>query len=88
MSDRTFGIRNLCRLRPHGPLQYEKIDDIRQAIHFFKMAGKSSYAAQLAMKTGMDSELLPLSLQVNLAILSWVNDAQHKHLAFAGNEGT
>jgi hypothetical protein len=52
------------------------------------MAGKSSYAAQLAMKTGMDSELLPLSLQVNLAILSWVNDAQHKHLAFAGNEGT
>jgi hypothetical protein len=41
-----------------------------------------------AMQTGMDSELLPLSLQVNLAILSWVNDAQHKHLAFAGNEGT
>ncbi|KAG0619421.1 hypothetical protein M758_4G138500 [Ceratodon purpureus] len=43
--------------------EYEKIGDIRQAIHFFKFAGKSSYAAQLAMKTGMDSELLPLSLQ-------------------------
>nr|PNR43496.1 hypothetical protein PHYPA_015877 [Physcomitrium patens] len=43
--------------------EYEKIGDILQAIQFFKMAGKSSYAAQLAMKTGMDSELLPLSLQ-------------------------
>jgi len=54
------------RLCPHLSLQYEKIGDIRQGIHFFKVAGKSSYAAQLAMKTGMDSELLPLSLQVNL----------------------
>lgn len=60
-------IQNLRHLQPHWSLQFEKIGDIRQAIHFFKMAGKSSYAAQLAMKTGMDSELLPLSLQVNLS---------------------
>lgn len=47
--------------------QFEKIGDIPQAIHFFTKAGKSTYAAQLAMKNGVDKELLSLSLQVDFS---------------------
>ncbi|KAH9568136.1 hypothetical protein CY35_03G061800 [Sphagnum magellanicum] len=43
--------------------EYEKIGEIAQAIHFFMKAGKSTYAAQMAMKYGVDKELLSLSLQ-------------------------
>lgn len=43
--------------------EYEKIGEVRQSIQFYTKAGKSTYAAQLAMKHGVDNELLPLSLQ-------------------------
>jgi hypothetical protein len=60
-------------------VQYEKIREIAQAIHFFMKAGKSTYAAQMAMKYGVDKELLSLSLQVNLGKLSCMYSKDQLH---------
>ncbi|CAM6098880.1 unnamed protein product [Calypogeia fissa] len=43
--------------------QFENSGDIRQAIKLFAKAGKPNYAAGLALKHNIDSELLALALQ-------------------------
>ncbi|KAJ7298697.1 hypothetical protein O6H91_Y481300 [Diphasiastrum complanatum] len=44
--------------------QLEKSGNVPEAINFFTMAGRYDYATQVAMKYGVDNELLSLSLQV------------------------
>jgi hypothetical protein len=45
-------------------VKHEKLGNIQRAMKLFAKAGKSDSAAHLAMKHGIDKELLSLALQV------------------------